>query len=488
MFCTACGVRNADLSNFCKQCGHKLDHTGAPKISEEAYDRALPMEEQASALLERAYRLRKSGELAAAVSLCEEALRLNAESTSVHSLLGQIHEQMGKRDAAIHEYERVLQINPGSIADRVKLDELRGDGLPSPLHLRSAPHIVMSDRSLPNPNGRQMLGIAGVAGVLMLLGGLLTLQFLSHQEKNSIRPAGGSARSTTGTGAPQTEARSNTASDGTNASSGVSNEANRGAVGTNVSSPANVGLPVNPTYSPNASYSQPPVYIPGPQRVVYVERGSSEPPSSRRNGGGLPNLVNLHPQAGRDGDSERMRLPDSSGQYIIPISASGGTGEAANSDNGAPSAKSSGTASGRGAGTAPSPKAGTFGGKTGSEQGKITVHKHGDGGSADNSISPPATEAQSQLAIASSKYKNGDFEGAIKMYRSALSGAGSQTAYVYQQMGICFQKIKNQASAIDNFNSAITEYQKLESANQQVDLARVGIRVCENGIKLCKAE
>ncbi len=41
MFCTACGIRNADMSNFCKQCGHKLDRTGASRISEEAFDRAI---------------------------------------------------------------------------------------------------------------------------------------------------------------------------------------------------------------------------------------------------------------------------------------------------------------------------------------------------------------------------------------------------------------------------------------------------------------
>src|SRR5439155_1538329 len=87
MYCTACGAKNAAESNFCRQCGQQLDRT-PPKISEEDFDRALPAEEQLSALLDRAYRLRKTGDLATAVALCEEALRLNPDSTSAHSLRG----------------------------------------------------------------------------------------------------------------------------------------------------------------------------------------------------------------------------------------------------------------------------------------------------------------------------------------------------------------------------------------------------------------
>src|SRR5262245_48764648 len=126
MFCTACGIKNADDSNFCRQCGHALERPAAHSVSEEAFERALPEEEQVGALLERAYRLRKAGNVPGAIALCEEALRLRPDSTSAHSLLGQLYELEGERDLAVREYERVLQLNPGSIADRVKLDALRG--------------------------------------------------------------------------------------------------------------------------------------------------------------------------------------------------------------------------------------------------------------------------------------------------------------------------------------------------------------------------
>lgn len=463
MFCTACGTRNIETSNYCKQCGHKLDHVTAPKISEEAFDRALPLDEQVTALMERAYRLRKTGELASAVRLCEEALQLNPGSTSVHSLLGQIHEQMGNRDAAIHEYERVLQLNPGSIADRVKLDELRGETLPAPLHPRTPPHIVMGSQSLSNPNGRQLLGIAGIAGVLMLLGGLIALQYnASHapKENTNAQIASGASR-LTGSNAAQSPAVS--ASNGAPVNPG-------GAANPGATMAANTGITPVVTSTPYVGQApQPPSYP--RERVVYVQ--SAPAPSPVRNGG-LPNLK-YQKNTPNENDSPDVHLPDDNGDgahLSINIPDKG-----AQANNGS---------------VAQGPKGGDKAGSNGASRPTpaipptIEIHPHandGGGGSAQ-----PDTNAQSHLAIASLKLKSGDYEGAIRAFSAALPGAGTQKAYIYQQMGTCYQHIKNKASAITNFNNAIEEYKKLEQANQQVDLAHAGIKVCENGIKLCNAE
>ena len=96
MFCTACGEKNAANNRFCRQCGHKLEPAAATRISEDAFDRALPDDEQATALLERAYHLRKTGDLAGAIALCHEVLELKPASTTAHGLLGQLYEQNGE--------------------------------------------------------------------------------------------------------------------------------------------------------------------------------------------------------------------------------------------------------------------------------------------------------------------------------------------------------------------------------------------------------
>lgn len=473
MFCTACGTRNIETSNFCKQCGHKLDHAAAPKISEEAFDRALPLEEQVTALMERAYRLRKTGELSSAVRICEEALQLNPASTSVHSLLGQIHEQMGNRDAAIHEYERVLQLNPGSIADRVKLDELRGDGLPSPLHPRSAPHIVMANHSLPNPSGRQMLGIAGIAGVLMLLGGLIALQYRTNQDAKNSTLAADNSRRMPGIPASTQQADPRAVGAAPTGANNAPEGANTGNTGALAQSGA--GQPNNPNNpaKPTAPTNYPPqqikyVEVPGRPVPVYIQ-GPGPTPAGRTNGA-LPNMPKAHSTASTGDDSEDVHLPDSGGERVhINISDSKGA------EKNLPGVGSKGTSTSA----------------KGTDTPRMQIKINPPSGNENNNTplsAPSSTEAQSLIAIASDKFKNGDYEGAIKNYRRAVSGAGSQTASVYQQMGICYQRIKDKANAISNFNTAIAEYNKLVQANQQVDLARIGIRVCENGIKLCNAE
>ncbi len=481
MFCTACGARNTEISNFCKQCGHKIDHAAVPRISEEAFDRALPLEEQVSALLERAYRLRKSGELSAAARLCEEALRLNPESTSVHSLLGQIHEQTGNRDAALREYERVLQLNPGSIADRVKLDELRGDGLPVPLHPRTSPHIVMPNRAQPNPNGRQMLGIAGIAGALMALGGLLALQFIAHQDKNGSQAANGTSRNSSRLAAntPQTDPISGSLSNGTSSAPQTSNTVNPNAPG----SPS--GLPANATYTGMASY--PPSNAQSNRPIIIHDViHDSAPVSMAVRNGGLPNLRGLRTQPINDNSEERVHLDGNEKPYNITIHANGDSTEPA--DNGGTNTPPKGANPAKGGGNAVVSK-----GAAPKTNPPIIEHIHvnqppAESGNAGANLAAPSTEAQSLIAIASDKFKMAEYDTAIRAYRRALAGAGSQKAYVFMQMGICFQHIKDKASAINNFHTAIEEYQKLESAHQQVDLARVGIKVCENGIKICTAE
>jgi len=480
MFCTSCGTRNGEISNFCKQCGHRLDHAAGPRITEEEFDRALPAEEQVSALLERAYRLRKSGELSSAVKLCEEALHLNPESTSVHSLLGQIQEQIGNHEAAIHEYERVLQLNPGSIADRVKLDELRGAGLPSPVHARSGPHIVMSNRSLPNPNGRQMLGIAAIAGTLMVMGGLLALQFFNHQEKNSH----GTPSAFVDPNPKNRFADKNTKTDPSTLT-GASSTGSEDSTKPNTAA-SNTGVPQPPvTTSPNgpAAPARQTVYVnEPPPRVVYVPYGGS-PSVSARTGAGLPNMGGSRTQTGNDtgGGDERVHLDGNEKPITIDIKPNGASGDTANADSGA-----SGTPS-KGGGTG-SPKNSGGGNVPLPIKPFIKINQPKDNGNAGGNIAPPTADSQGHLAIASNKFKTGDYETAIKNYQLALPGANSQSAYVWQQMGTCYQRIKNKASAISSFESAIAEYHKLESANQQVDLARAGIKVCENGIKLCNIE
>src|SRR5689334_4665850 len=125
MFCTQCGTRNGTDAKFCKLCGHKLERIGPLRISEEDFRLPDSSEERVRKLLLEAYTKYEAKDLDAAVAICAEALELRPDSTDAHSLMSTLHEKKGDRDIAISEREKVLELNPGSIADREKLDELR---------------------------------------------------------------------------------------------------------------------------------------------------------------------------------------------------------------------------------------------------------------------------------------------------------------------------------------------------------------------------
>src|SRR5205823_10007351 len=67
------------------------------------------------ALLARANLLRMRGQWADAVERCTEALRADPHNPAAHSLLGDIYENQGRVDKAIHWYQLALEQNPESV-------------------------------------------------------------------------------------------------------------------------------------------------------------------------------------------------------------------------------------------------------------------------------------------------------------------------------------------------------------------------------------
>ena len=129
MFCTACGTQNVDDSRFCKQCGKPLE-----RPADGAHEETNPI------LLERAYQARREGHLERSLTICRLAIDRNGADTSAWSLLGQLNEESGNMPEAILAYQKVVSLNPGSIADRIKLDELRGEALPA----NERPHVTLA--------------------------------------------------------------------------------------------------------------------------------------------------------------------------------------------------------------------------------------------------------------------------------------------------------------------------------------------------------
>lgn len=437
MFCTACGTKNGPDSNYCKQCGHRLEKP-TQKISETDFARALPEDEQVNALLERAYQLRKEGDLGAAIGLCREAAQLRPESTSAHSLLGRLYERQGDRMLALQEYERVLELNPGSIADRVKLDELRGDGIPTEHANGVHPHIVIAERGPNATPARRGLALALVTALFLLMGGALALQL-----QTKTRPSG-----------PPNTRLASAVNTGVPAPVHSAAGSKEGAT-TAQSSTATGGISfINP---------YPPIYFtspPQPAKTVYVRQ--SPPPTTPATV--HPNASRLPANVSSKESGDRVVLGESdkagaSGDEVTIQVPNGPTGKGGSNDPGIIAEMHMGT------------------------------DKNPNAKGSDSSAPSSATsgQAHSQIAIGNQNKLSGNYTQAIKAYQMALDNGSDDAdrAYCYQAIGQCFQYKGDKASAVNNYTKAIDLYNGMKTAKQKVEEANSGIRSCQAGIKAC---
>ncbi len=443
MFCTTCGTKNLADSNFCKQCGHKLEKTSPAKISEEAYDRALPEEEQVSALLERAYRWRAEGDLVAAIALCEEALHLRPNSTSAHSLLGQLYEQNGQREQAIRELETVLRLNPGSIADRVKLDELR-DGDRTANRAAATPHVTLVEahRSGSADGSLRLLVVAAVIVVLALGGAYAIVNRPRASEETSPRSME-NVKVGPATDRPTENPKNDT--------SQADKDATTAKTVSNASNP--YGYSVFPPYP--YPTSQPPIII--HENLPSSRGGTAAVPHANGKRGIKPASIT------NNGDENRV---------IISAEGDGGS-----SDGGSPLVI---PVTGSDKGGKSSPKSG------GDTHVEINIQKPSQDSGAGSATAD--AEARGLMAMALDQKQKQNYVGAINTYRKALPSAGDDRALIYREIGYCYQQKGDKNSAISNYQSAINEYQRLLDAKRQVDQAKDGIRICQNGIKICSGD
>lgn len=186
--CAKCGTGNPVDNKFCKECGERLERVESPAPEVESEPEPLEKIDVAvGQLLYRTFQLYETGKLEEAVASCKNALQLNPDSTSAHSLLGMIYEKKSKiaetegdHEAAhefllcgMRQYQRVIEINPNSIADAEKLRELRAKlrqswgGPPEPMTFGKAVDLAKQTiRQVPRPI---LAGSGAALFVLVLL-------------------------------------------------------------------------------------------------------------------------------------------------------------------------------------------------------------------------------------------------------------------------------------------------------------------------------
>lgn len=507
MFCTACGAKNPGDANFCNRCGHRTLRNSAPKITEEEFVQAADTEERVREMLMLAYQRYETGDLEAAIKTCQQALDERPDSTDAHSLMSTLYEKQGEREKAIAERERVLALNPGSIADREKLDELR-DGK-SPV---KAGRIISSHRTSTSLlDSRAGAALIASCVALLVLGAGATTIWLSRPKPIPIPNMGTQKIADLPPGLTNNGGINGTvgASDGQNKPSTTFN----GAPITNGVIPDMNGTSAAPN---SVGYSQ------GPSNAAAINAAHNATSNAANraalnrlgSGGGPvrdnfrevpPARINLPPANGADrgnfnaapagngntrgsDQGSTVHLPDNNGLSGAEV------GPGPNGNNGgAPSGNSGNGFSGtQGA-------SGTGNGSKGTGRIEIIVSpgapKPGGNGTNGNSAringgntdtTTSSLDSRSQRRIAQDLQSRNQYKQAISAYIKALDGAADDAGAIHQQIGLCYQRLDEKDSAISHYNSAIAAYKQQVSGGHNVDSANRGIRACEAGIKACQ--
>ena len=472
MFCSECGAKNQDENNFCRQCGRKLIATASAKINEEAFERALPEEEQKTALLEHAYDRKQAGDLQGAIVLSEEALKLYPQSTEAHSLLGQLHEADGSRELAIKHYEKVVDLNPGSIADRMKLDLLRNDLKPS-INMPASkvlmiPHDTPRSSKLPAAAGTA----AGIGLIALLCGLLINMQKnLNDTQKETSR---------------------------------VKSEKDAAQIAENLKI-ANGRVALNPLLSDVRAIVQPPQKTTVGPPLAKNENASS--PGFLNPAGSSPSSqiqpfqtqrfpLNGGPPANFPFAQSAAQLPQNTAKPILkpkpaakPVNSDDeeGSGKIRLTVNGVKggddaatikiSPKSLQNSSADGANAADDKRPGSI--KVTKRPSSESTVSEGEGASS---------ESKKMIAIGEEKMNQGLYSDAIAAFRKATEGANDELGYLYSRLGKCYETKGDNRNALSFYEKGIDEYSRMLKTGIQKERAKDGLRVCENGKKICSVE
>lgn len=135
MKCPNCGVNNGKTSKYCRECGTRLDVLAPAPDSQETHKDEVALGEE----LFRVIELFEAGDIDAALEKGAKAVEEHPDSTSAHSIVALVYERKAEQMAteqneeeshrflrlAIEHYEKLIDHNPDSAADREKLASLR---------------------------------------------------------------------------------------------------------------------------------------------------------------------------------------------------------------------------------------------------------------------------------------------------------------------------------------------------------------------------
>lgn len=423
MNCQKCGTLNESGNKYCKECGQKLhDDSQSGTLTVDEHLRI-------GELIYTAYKESEAGRLDDAILACQGAIALNKNNASAHSLLGSLYERKGDVASAIYEYEKAVELNRGSLADRQKLEVLRA-GIMSPAAPSSTPRRLQFRNLKPIAP----YAAAAVGFVLVLLLGIALMKGEPGKPDASAREPSQeqsqAARRPAGTRVPGQQF----APGGYQQDRGTSQAYQPGYIGQQPREQPGTRQPAAPGQDGS-----------GLSRSAGTKASKSGIPSVP-----LPGAPARPPLSQEDGRSETTSEAQEP-PVIVPViepSPRGGTTSPAPSVTVAPPA-------------VPTPA-----------EAPTVVHAP-----SEPTINPEERGMQLQ--------RMGKYQEAINAYREALNQT-SDPGRVYQHVARCYQRLGQHDLAIDSYNRAIRSYRdQLAAGRDQAEVAR-SIRSCEAGVEVSR--
>ena len=112
--CKQCSTQNSMDSHFCKGCGGALAAEDLSNAQQKVHD-----------LVADGYRIFNEGRTDEARLIAETTLQDEPNSSSALSLRGMCHERAGELALALECFEKVVELNPDSPLDKIKVTHLR---------------------------------------------------------------------------------------------------------------------------------------------------------------------------------------------------------------------------------------------------------------------------------------------------------------------------------------------------------------------------
>ncbi len=157
---------NAEPQPICDRCHSPLDRNATVCPDCGAYfagvERASTMSSKFDADLAKANLLRMRADYRKAEEICIGILKTYPNSAATHTLLGDIYSDQGLLEQAAQWYELSLDLDPSSLADKQKLDDVREQ-----MHERD--HISSVEQlGLPERHNSQKVWNIGIAAVILV--------------------------------------------------------------------------------------------------------------------------------------------------------------------------------------------------------------------------------------------------------------------------------------------------------------------------------